>query len=71
VRDRIASIAIPTLVLAADMDYTPVEAKEAYVREMQNARLVVIPQARHAVNYAQPEKVNPVIEAFLAQQGQG
>lgn len=67
VRERIAAIQSPTLVIAADQDYTPVAAKEAYVRQMPNARLVVIPDARHAVNYAQPEKVNPVIQAFLEQ----
>jgi pimeloyl-ACP methyl ester carboxylesterase len=66
VRERIASITIPTLVIAAELDYTPVEAKEAYAREMPDAELVVIHGARHAVNYAQPDKVNPVIDAFLA-----
>jgi pimeloyl-ACP methyl ester carboxylesterase len=65
VRDRIASIAVPTLVIAADQDYTPVAAKEAYVRQMPDARLVVAENARHAVNFAQPEKVNPTIGAFL------
>jgi 3-oxoadipate enol-lactonase len=65
VLDHIATIATPTLVIAADQDYTPVAAKEAYVSQMPNAELVVVPDARHAVNFAQPEKVNPLIAAFL------
>jgi 3-oxoadipate enol-lactonase len=67
VLDQIPTITMPTLVIAADQDYTPVSAKEAYVSQMPNARLVVVPQARHAVNFAQPEKVNPLIAAFLEQ----
>jgi pimeloyl-ACP methyl ester carboxylesterase len=65
VMEHVRAIQTPTLVLAADQDYTPVEMKEAYVRQMQDARLEVIRDARHAVNFAQPEKVNPLIEAFL------
>jgi 3-oxoadipate enol-lactonase len=65
VRDRIASIDIRTLVIAADQDYTPVEAKERYVRRMKNARLAVVNDAGHAVAYVQPEKVNPIIAKFL------
>ena len=65
VLDHITTIATPTLVIAADQDYTPVAAKEAYVSQMPHAELVVVPDARHAVAYAQPEKVNPLIAAFL------
>nr|MBN1229857.1 alpha/beta hydrolase [Anaerolineae bacterium] len=65
VLERLPAIHTPALVIAADQDYTPVAAKEAYVKQMPNAELVVIEDARHAVNYAQPEKVNPVIAAFL------
>jgi pimeloyl-ACP methyl ester carboxylesterase len=65
VLDRIASIKAPTLVIASDNDYTPVTAKEEYVARMPNAELLVIEDARHAVCVAQPEKVNPAIEAFL------
>jgi pimeloyl-ACP methyl ester carboxylesterase len=67
VRDHIRRIQTPTLVIAADQDYTPVADKEAYVEQMLNAQLLVIDDARHAVNFAQPEKVNPAILAFLKQ----
>ena len=65
VMEHITSIETPTMVIASDQDYTPVAAKESYVRQMPNAKLVVIDEARHAVSFAQPEKVNPVIAAFL------
>jgi len=65
VLEHITTLTMPTLVIAANQDYTPVAAKEAYVRQMPNAELVVVPDARHAVNFAQPEKVNPLIAAFL------
>ncbi|HSX70646.1 MAG TPA: alpha/beta hydrolase, partial [Pseudomonas sp.] len=42
VRERLSAIACPVLVVSADRDYTPVATKEAYVRELPNARLVVI-----------------------------
>jgi 3-oxoadipate enol-lactonase len=67
VEDRISTIQAPTLIIAADQDYTPVEAKEAIVEKMANAELAVLTNARHAVNYVQPGRVNPLIQEFLAQ----
>lgn len=66
VEPQIATIQVPTLVLAADQDYTSVELKRAYVNKMPHAELVVIDNARHAVNMASPEKVNGLIEEFVA-----
>ena len=59
------AMAIPTLVVSGDEDYSPVAAKEAYVRRMQNARLVVIEDSRHVTPVDQPERLNAEIEAFL------
>src|SRR5690606_24159480 len=67
VRERLARIDCPTLVVTADRDYTPVALKEAYVRELPDARLVVIEQSRHATPMDQPERFNAVLEAFLDQ----
>lgn len=55
----------PVLAIASDMDYTPVEMKQAFVDHMPNAELVVIEDARHAVPFAQPDKFNPVLAAWL------
>lgn len=67
VRERLGAITCPTLVISADRDYTPVAHKEAYVRELPNARLVVIEQSRHATPMDQPEKFNATLREFLEQ----
>lgn len=63
---RLPDIRCPTLVLAADQDYTPVALKEAYAARMPNARLVVIPDSHHAVFMEKPREFNAALEAFLA-----
>ncbi|MCG4453877.1 alpha/beta hydrolase [Pseudomonas sp. MMS21-TM103] len=65
VRDRLARITCPTLVISADRDYTPVAQKEAYVKEMPNARLLVIEDSRHATPLDQPQRFNSSLLAFL------
>lgn len=66
VADRIGEIAHPTLVIAADEDYTPVSAKEAYVAKMQRAELVVIEDSRHASTVERPDQFNQALMAFLS-----
>lgn len=68
VADRLGQIDIPTLVVAADEDYTPVSAKEACVAKMPRAQLAVIRDARHAVSVERPNEFNAIVAAFLAQQ---
>lgn len=68
VADRLGAIDIPTLVVAADEDYTPVSAKEAYVAKMPRAELVVIRDARHAVPVERPDEFNAIVGTFLARQ---
>ncbi len=65
--DQLGAIACPTLILAADQDYSPVAAKEAYVKLIPHARLVVIPEAHHATPIEQPEKFNAALTDFLTQ----
>lgn len=67
VRERLARISCPTLVISADHDYTPVAQKEAYVKEMPNARLLVIEDSRHATPLDQPQRFNSSLLAFLAE----
>jgi pimeloyl-ACP methyl ester carboxylesterase len=66
VLDQIGSIHCPTLVIAADQDYSPVAVKEAYVKLMPNAELVIIPDAHHALPIEKPDAFNRVLAAFLA-----
>jgi 3-oxoadipate enol-lactonase len=67
VRDRLGEIRCPVLVIAADGDYSPVAVKEAYVKAIPNARLVVIPDSHHAVPIERPEEFNAVLSSFLAE----
>ncbi|MCD4699829.1 MAG: alpha/beta hydrolase [Phycisphaerae bacterium] len=69
VSEHLTEINTPTLVVAADDDYSPVSAKEAYVARMPRAELVVIPDSRHATPVEQPEAFNKAVAAFLARQG--
>lgn len=70
VTDRIGEIQAPTLVIAADQDYTALAVKEAYVKQMPHAELVVIADSRHATPVEQPEKFNSVLLDFLAKHSQ-
>lgn len=67
VRERLARITCPTLVITADRDYTPVERKREYVAEMPDARLLVIENSRHATPLDQPERFNSALLAFLGE----
>jgi 3-oxoadipate enol-lactonase len=64
--DQLGSIRCPTLVIASDQDYTPVAAKEAYVKLMPDARLIVMPDTHHAASMEEPESFNAVLATFLA-----
>lgn len=69
VREHLANITCPTLVITADRDYTPVERKREYVAQMPNARLLVIENSRHATPMDQPKRFNDALLAFLAEVG--
>jgi pimeloyl-ACP methyl ester carboxylesterase len=65
VKDRLGSIRCPVLVVTADQDYTPVAWKEEYTPLLPEARLVVIPDAHHAVPVEKPGQFNRVLTEFL------
>jgi len=66
VTDRLGSIRCPTLVIAADQDYSPVAIKEAYVKLLPDAQLVVIADAHHATPVERPQEFNAALAQFLA-----
>ncbi|WNW11487.1 alpha/beta hydrolase [Pseudomonas sp. DTU_2021_1001937_2_SI_NGA_ILE_001] len=68
VQERLGRIACPTLVVAADRDYTPVALKQAYVKLIPGARLVVIDNSRHATPLDQPEAFNRTLLEFIEAQ---
>lgn len=65
VQERLSRISCPTLIISADRDYTPVALKEAYVKLIPNAHLVVIDNSRHATPLDQPEVFNRTVLEFL------
>ncbi|AZC16990.1 MULTISPECIES: alpha/beta fold hydrolase [Pseudomonas] len=65
VQERLGRITCPTLVVSADHDYTPVALKEAYVKLLPHAQLVVIEDSRHATPLDQPQRFNQTLLHFI------
>ena len=65
VKDRIHQLQVPTLVVAGEHDYSPLEEKKAYVDLMPNARLEVIRGTRHGTLFEKPVEVNRTVLDFL------
>jgi 3-oxoadipate enol-lactonase len=65
VQQKLARITCPTLIISADRDYTPVSIKEAYVKLIPHAKLVVIKDSRHATPLDQPQEFNRVVLEFI------
>jgi pimeloyl-ACP methyl ester carboxylesterase len=65
VADRLGSISCPTLVVASEGDYTSVASKEAWARQMPDARLAVVPQSRHALPLEAPDRLHALVAGFL------
>lgn len=63
--DKLREINIPALVVASDMDYTPISLKENYIEKMPNAKLEVIRNSRHGVTMDQPEQFNAALLKFF------
>ncbi len=63
--DRLGTINCPTLVVAADEDYTTVASKAEYAAKIVNARLETIKDSRHATAVEHPEQFNKIVAAFL------
>jgi pimeloyl-ACP methyl ester carboxylesterase len=69
VQSRIGAIKAPTLVIAAELDYTPAARKEEYVRMMPAAKMVVVPDAHHGFPMEDPETFNAILGEFLSVHG--
>ena len=65
VTERLGEIEAPTLVVAADQDYTPLADKEAYTARLKHAELVVVEDSRHATPVEHPDTFNRILAAFL------
>ena len=65
VTSQIQNITCPTLVVAADTDYTSVESKRQYTNQMPNANLVIVENSHHALPVENPEEFNEIILDFI------
>jgi len=61
-------LALPVLLISGEQDAPSVAASRALAAELPRARLVVVPQAGHVVNLAQPQAFDAALLAFLAEE---
>jgi len=70
-RDRLASIAVPTLIVVGEHDaITPVSVSEFMSREIPKSKLVVVKGAGHMSPMEQAEQVNRAFRTFMEGFGQ-
>jgi pimeloyl-ACP methyl ester carboxylesterase len=65
VEDRVAQLACPVLIVAADQDYTPLAAKYALAKRIPGARVVVVSDSHHALPVEKPDEFNAILEEAL------
>jgi len=65
VTEQLDRITCPTLVIAAEYDYTPVEVKRALARGINQAELVVIEDSHHGTPVEHPQRFNQVLSDFF------
>jgi malonyl-CoA O-methyltransferase len=66
-RDALASITVPSLVIAGEHDrITPVAAGRELASRLPSARFLEVPKAGHAPFLSHPETVRREVEGFLA-----
>lgn len=64
-RDRVASIACPTLVAHGASDLLPLRVAEELASLIPAARLAVVPEAGHMPFWERPETLMPLVATFL------
>ena len=65
--ERLAHLAVPTLVIAGEDDSISLDVSRALARSIPRATLAVVPGAGHVVNLQKPEAFNGVVSDFLRQ----
>jgi pimeloyl-ACP methyl ester carboxylesterase len=68
-RHRLPALRCPTLVVSADMDYTPVAYKADYCADIPRGELAVIAGSRHLTPIDRPAELNAIMLGFLGKQG--
>ena len=66
ITDNLRAIRCPTLVIAAERDMLkPLSCSEAIVSEIEGSRLLVVPDAGHAVVIERPDSISGSVLEFL------
>ena len=65
--ERLHALHVPTLIIAAESDYTPIADKHVEAKHFPQAEIVVIPDSRHGTPFDATEKFNACVLEFLAQ----
>lgn len=65
IMEGLNKINCPTLIVAAENDYTPVSFKQEYVQLIKHAELAVIPHSGHMTLLDQPAIFNETLMQFL------
>ncbi len=63
--EGLRDIRVPTLIVSADQDYTPVVYKQWYADQIPGAELTIISDSRHATPVDQPLRFNQAVMEFL------
>jgi pimeloyl-ACP methyl ester carboxylesterase len=64
--DRLPSLRCPTLIIAAEYDYTPLADKRIEAAHFPSAEFVVMPGSRHGTPFDSIERFNACVLEFLA-----
>ncbi len=70
-REELAGMQVPTLVLAGDEDDGVLDANLMLKRTLPRAGLAVLPRTGHVSNLEEPELFNHLVERFLAEVERG
>jgi pimeloyl-ACP methyl ester carboxylesterase len=65
-RDELARIRTPMLLLAGDEDEGCLETALMLKRTIPSAGLAILPQTGHTANLEEPEEFNAAVDRFLA-----
>lgn len=68
IESSLQSIKCPVLLIVSEYDYYPLEDTKTYMEKINNAQLVVIEGAHHAVTLEKPKAFNRALRDHLKQQ---
>ena len=64
--DGLDQIVCPTLIVAAEHDYTPLNEKEVFLAKIPEVHLEVMEDSHHAAPMEKPEEFNRLLDKFLS-----